>query len=185
MLILNAAFGGTSLEHWAKSARGENFEHSFVNSRIGMPYSNLRNALQCYAAQLGVRALLCDQGQNDWPEENEDLIVSNYRSWIDQARIELGFEKLAIVANRQTPSAQKRKVRAAQERIIADVSNCFAGPDYDLLEEADRTDGIHLSATGANKAAVMWAEALDAEFFKRSMPFIPASYATGEKLKSP
>ena len=34
VLIYNAAFGGTSLEHWAKSSQGVPFEHSFVRSAI-------------------------------------------------------------------------------------------------------------------------------------------------------
>ncbi|MCW5559968.1 MAG: hypothetical protein KIT22_19290, partial [Verrucomicrobiae bacterium] len=68
VLLLNAAFGGTSLDHWARSTRGEPFEHSFVRSGIRMPYINLHHALRQYATHTGVRALLADQGQNDWPE---------------------------------------------------------------------------------------------------------------------
>ena len=67
VLLLNAAFGGTSLEHWAKSARGEPFEHSFVKSELRMPYINLHHALLRYAKFTGVRAIHADQGQNDWP----------------------------------------------------------------------------------------------------------------------
>ena len=48
VLILNAAFGGTSLEHWAKSARGETFAHPFVISSIRMPYIRLEHALKKY-----------------------------------------------------------------------------------------------------------------------------------------
>lgn len=173
VLVLNAAFGGTSLEHWAKAARGHAFEHSFVNAGIGMPYVNLRNALRRYVSHLGVRAVLADHGQNDASEENEEVLVANYRAWIEQARRDLGFAKLAVVVNRQTPGGDRRKVRAAQERIIAEVPACFAGPDYDRLEEDDRYDGIHLSASGAEKAAAMWAQAVDAEFFAKAVPFLP------------
>ena len=55
VLLLNAAFGGTSLEHWAKSSRGEQFEHSFVKSPIRMPYIHLHHALRRYATVTGVR----------------------------------------------------------------------------------------------------------------------------------
>ena len=72
VLVLNAAFGGTSLEHWAKSARGEAFDHSFVKSSIRMPYVQLEHALTRYCTITGVRAILADQGQNDWPERDED-----------------------------------------------------------------------------------------------------------------
>ncbi len=178
VLVLNAAFGGTSLEHWAKSSRGEMFEHSFVNARIGMPYANLRNAFKHYVAHTGLRALLSDHGQNDWTQDNEEPIRSNYRIWIEQARIDLGFEKLAVVVNRQSVGDRKQ-VRVAQERVIREVPHCFAGPDYDTLEIDDREDGIHLSRGGGEKAAAMWAAAMDVDFLKRAEPFIPQ----GERLK--
>ncbi|MEO7098397.1 MAG: hypothetical protein ABI162_03475, partial [Luteolibacter sp.] len=54
VLILNAAFGGTSLEHWAKSARGESFAHPFVVSSIRMPYIRLEHALKKYCSVTGV-----------------------------------------------------------------------------------------------------------------------------------
>ena len=85
VLVLNAAFGGTSLEHWARSARGEAFDHSFVKSSIRMPYVQLEHAITRYCAVTGVRAILADQGQNDWPERDEDRIFANYRAWIEQA----------------------------------------------------------------------------------------------------
>jgi hypothetical protein len=136
VLVLNAAFGGTSLEYWAKSARGELFEHSFVNARIGMPYVNLRHALKQYAAHTGIRR--CSRSrQNDWTQENEELIVSNYRTWIEHARRDLGFERLPVVVNRQG-FKDKHQVRRAQERMVHEMPHCFAGPDYDTLDAEDR-----------------------------------------------
>lgn len=175
VLLLNAAFGGTTLEYWAKSARGESFEHSFVKSDLRMPYRNLRLALQRYVSLTGVRAILADHGQNDRLDPDEDRILNHYRTWIEQARRDLGFPELAIVINRQTPPDAKHHVRRVQDRMIREVSACFPGPDYDLLEPSDRTDGIHLSAAGAQKAASLWATALNAHFFQTSVPFQPPS----------
>lgn len=176
VLILNAAFGGTSLEHWAKSAKGIPFEHSFVKSRIRMPYINLHNALKRYIAATGVRAILADQGQNDWPELDEKKVFENYRTWVEQARMDLGFDELAIVVNRQTPHPNKSQIRRAQERMIRENPNCFPGPDYDNLSSQDRYDHIHLSEPGAEKGAKMWAEALDEEFFRKAKPFQPGQF---------
>ncbi len=173
ILVFNSAFGGTSLEHWAKSARGEPFEHSFVKSAIGMPYVNLRNTLQRYLAVTGVRALLADQGQNDAGEPDAGVVFGNYLAWVEQARQDLGFPQLAVVVNRQTPYPDRRAIRQAQERMIEEVPHCLAGPDYDQLAAEDRPDRIHLSATGAEKAAQFWARALNAEFFRRAIPFQP------------
>ncbi|WP_035615335.1 sialate O-acetylesterase [Haloferula sp. BvORR071] len=165
VLLLNAAFGGTSLEHWAKSARGETFEHPFVNSQIRMPYVRLEQALTKYAAVTGLRAILSDQGQNDWLERDENKIVANYKAWIDQARKDAGFPNLAVVINRQSPPDGFGQIRRVQDRMIKEHPFCFAGADYDTLEKEDTVDKVHLSEAGAKKAAKLWADALDAKFF--------------------
>lgn len=172
VLIFNAAFGGTSLEHWAKSARGLQFEHGFVRSAIRMPYINLRNALTKYVTITGIRALLSDQGQNDAGEKNAATIEANYRVFVEQARHDLGYPELAVVINRQSPGVNYPAVRTAQERMLKEP-NYFTGPDYDRLSVEDRYDGIHLSESGMRKAAVMWAEALTPAFFRNSRPWQP------------
>ena len=169
VLLLNAAFGGTSLEHWAKSARGEQFKHSFVNSSIRMPYIQLKHALTKYCAVTGLRAILADQGQNDWPEKDKGKIISNYKAWIEQARKDAGFPNLAVVVNRQSPP-NGGQIREVQNRMIKEHPFCFPGPDYDTLAKEDTTDKVHLSEPGATKAARLWADALDANFFKAAVP---------------
>jgi hypothetical protein len=173
VLLLNAAFGGTSLEHWAKSARGEPFEHSFVNSSIRMPYIRLEHALTKYCAITGLRAVLADQGQNDWPEKDEEKIITNYKAWIDQARKDVGFPGLAVVVNRQSPPNGFGQIRRVQDRVIKEHPRCFPGPDYDTLAQEDTTDKVHLSESGAKKAARLWADALDADFFRAAAPLAP------------
>lgn len=170
VLLLNAAFGGTSLEHWAKSARGENFPHPFVKSEVRMPYIQLDHALRKYIAVTGLRAILADQGQNDWPEKDAEKVFANYRAWIEQARKDAGFPELAVVVNRQSPPDGFGQIRRVQERVIREVSHCFAGPDYDTLAKEDTTDRVHLSEPGAIKAARMWADALSPSFFREAQP---------------
>ncbi len=174
VLLLNAAFGGTSLEHWAKSARGEQFEHSFVISSIRMPYIRLEHALTRYCALTGLRAILADHGQNDWPEKDEDKIMANYQAWIEQARRDTGFTNLAVVVNRQSPPGNPGLIRRVQERMIKEFPHCHPGPDYDTLAKEDTTDKIHLSESGAKKAAMLWAEALNADFFRTALPWMPS-----------
>lgn len=176
VLIFNAAFGGTSLEHWALSSQGQPFEHGFVNASIGMPYVNLKNALLTYIKQTGVRAILSDQGQNDTPQKAEDILLNNYKTWVNQARTDLGFGQLACVVNRATPYLSTNPqfhIRRVQERMIA-TPHCFAGPDYDAgLDRTDRYDNIHLALSGQMKAARLWADALTDAFFARSVPYLP------------
>ncbi len=173
VLLLNAALGGTSLEHWAKSARGEPFQHPFVISAIRMPYVRLEHALTKYCAVTGVRAILADQGQNDWPETDENKILANYQAWIAQARKDASSPTLAVVVNRQSPPDGFGQIRRVQERMIKEYPYCFPGADYDTLKKEDTTDRIHLSESGERKAARLWADALDANFFKAAMP-VPA-----------
>ena len=173
VLVLNAAFGGSSLEHWARSARGEPFAHPFIDSSLGMPYLRLEHALTRYCAVTGLRAILSDQGQNDWPEKDEPKLFANYRAWIDRARKDTGFPDLAVVVNRRSPPGDAAQIRRVQERVIREVPRCVAGPDYDTLGVGDTVDKIHLSEAGARKAARLWADALDAEFFKAVVPMPP------------
>jgi hypothetical protein len=177
VLVLNAAFGGSSLEHWAKSARGEPFAHPFVNASLRMPYRRLEHALSQYGAITGVRAILSDQGQNDWPEPDAEKIAANYAAWIEQARRDADCPHLAVVVNRQSPPGGNGSVRRVQERMIRQHSYCYPGPDYDSLGTADRTDSVHLSATGAREAARFWVEALGPQFFQTVIPMSPRSPA--------
>lgn len=173
VLLLNAAFGGTNLEHWAKSARGEPFAHPFVNASIRMPYIRLEHALTKYCAVTGLRTILADHGQNDWPEKDESKIVANYKAWIEQARQHATAPTLAVVINRQSPPDGFGQIRRVQERMIKEHPHCFAGADYDTLATEDTADKVHLSASGAEKAARLWADALDAAFFKAAKPLPP------------
>jgi hypothetical protein len=173
VLLLNAGFGGTSLQHWAKAARGEQFEHSFVKSGIRMPYINLQNAITKYASKTGVRAILADQGQNDAGEPDADIIFANYRTWVEQIRRDSSWPHLAVVVNRQTPYPDRNPIYRAQVRVLRDVPSTFQGPDYDTMAEADRYDRIHLSEAGERTAARLWEQALDAGFFRTAAPGLP------------
>ena len=173
VLLLNAAFGGTSLEHWAKSARGQSFEHSFVKSLLRMPYINLHHALRRYANVTGVRAILADQGQNDWPENDAGKVFTNYVTWVEQARADLAFPTLAVVVNRASPPGHRPIIRRVQEQMIREVPHCYAGPDYDTLHKSDRYDAVHFSASGLPHAAQLWADALTTTFFQEAIPYQP------------
>lgn len=183
VLIFNAAFGGTNLEHWAKATRGENFEHGFVKSRIRMPYINLFNAMRRYISVTGLRAILADHGQNDNGERDAQVIFNNYKVFMEAARRDLAWDQLALVVNRQT-TPTSTAIRQAQEMMIKEP-NSFPGPDYDsaMLPE-DRYDGIHLSLPGIKKAANLWCEALDRKFFDESKPFIPGKLLNSFPLYS-
>lgn len=174
VLIFNAAFGGTSLEHWAKSALNIQFEHGFVRSGIRMPYINLHNTLLKYIPFTGIRAILADQGQNDAGQKSADTIFSNYQVFMREARKDLGFPELTVVVNRQQP-VNSPQVKEAQLKMLKQPYS-FPGPNYDsAMQKEDRYDGIHLSESGARKAAVLWADVLTPAFFATVKPWTPSS----------
>ena len=92
-------------------------------------------------------------------------------TFLQQARADLGYPKLALLSNRQTPK-NSPQVRAVQERM-AKEQYCFPGADYDQLLKDDTVDGIHLSVSGEHKAAQMWADALTPRFFREAQPWMP------------
>lgn len=169
VLLLNAAFGGTNLEMWSKSARGEAFVHSFVKSDKRFPYINLKNALTKYAGVTGCRAILVDHGQNDTGEPDGARLLSYYKDFVAQARLDAGAPGLAVVVNRQTPYRTAAYIRTMQE-AMATQPGCFPGPDYDalLVDAVDRYDGIHLNESGMAKAAAAWAAVVMAAPFQSS-----------------
>ncbi|WP_234734626.1 putative Ig domain-containing protein [Tellurirhabdus bombi] len=191
VLIFNAAFGGTNLEHWAKSAQGLPFEHSFVHSSIRMPYINVKNTLDRYVRYLGVRAILCDHGQNDYQNQNVSQLLDYYKTWVAQARNDLGYAPLAVMINRATPQILPSQpnqpiikfphIRSVQEQM-SQQPNAFPGPDYDTgLASPHRPDGIHLTPDGQNRAGQLWADAVSANFLGASQPWLPGYQETAQQ----
>ncbi|MVM34974.1 hypothetical protein GO755_33410 [Spirosoma sp. HMF4905] len=188
VLIYQTAFGGTNLEHWAKSSQGEEFALFSVPPSFHMPYINLKHVIQKYVPVTGLRAVLIDHGQNDYRELDEDLLLNRYLIWVNQARTDIGQATLAAVINRQTPfltvdsnyqgDPPMRHIRRVQEKMAA-TPNCFVGPDYDTgLAVTDRYDNIHLSDSGQTKAAKLWADALTNSFFLASDPHLTEAVTT-------
>ncbi len=136
-----------------------------------MPYIRLEHALKKYCAVTGLRAILADQGQNDWTELDENKIFANYQAWIEQARKDTGIPKIAVDVIRKSPPNGVGQIRRVQERMIKEFPYCFPGPDFATLEAEDTVDKIHLSQSGARKAAQLWANALDTNFIKVAVPF--------------
>jgi hypothetical protein len=56
----------------------------------------------------------------------------------------------------------RHNVRMGQRRAVSDENGTFLGPDTDRIGYEDRFDNCHMSASGAQKQAEMWADAIDA-----------------------
>lgn len=182
ILFYGAAFGGTSLEQTYMAAAGIPFSHSFINSKVGMPYVNIRNALQTYVPMTGLRAVLALHGENDrtgaagFPKSAE-AIAYFYQYIIRQSRQDANFSKLTwVVATCSWAGGPAENVIEGQNLVITNadykasvhrkmVSSTptpfvVRGPNLDLMGNDYRIDGLHYTAAGQSVAARLWADVL-------------------------
>ena len=99
-----------------------------------MPYVRLEHALKKYCAVTGLRAILADQGQNDWPEKDEEKILANYKAWIDQALLarqsgrDYAFVILDQASGRIAGSTRFREIDAVNRSL--EIGGTWLGKDF-------------------------------------------------------
>jgi len=196
VLFINTAFAGTQIDAWVKSAQGLPAPNIFCQSCAdpnypsGMPYGNLKIALQYYGSMLGLRAVLWMQGETD----NTPLGTStdSYRDAlkfvISKSRNDTGKELSWVVS--QTSHASKfnedgsynefngPQITSAQLQVVQQMSNVFLGPNTDNIQIPRPVDGTHfrpveVPGTGKNGHQLLgeaWNEALSTDFFANSNP---------------
>ncbi|QJW92246.1 DUF11 domain-containing protein [Spirosoma taeanense] len=174
VLIYNAGFGGTNMEHNYKAAYDIPFEHGFCRYDLRMPFVNLRNLMNLYVGSTGIRAVILNHGENDRGNPT-DLIVTHHYGVIDKARQEFNKPNLAwIIALSSFVSGPFDNVRSAQLQVI-NRSNyqTYQGPDLDnISSREDRPDGIHYSPSGQRKAGELWANAITDDFLRTVQPYL-------------
>lgn len=176
ILLYNAGFGGSNMEHTYKSANDIPFEHGFIRYDIRMPYANLRNIMNLYVPSTGIRAVMLNHGENDRGNATGDIIQHHYGT-IDKTRAEFGMPNLVwIIARSSFVSAPFQNVRQAQDQVINRAGyNTLPGPDLDqITSTTDRPDGLHFSPTGQEKAATLWAYSITNSLLASITPY-PAS----------
>lgn len=163
VLMYNAGFGGTTMQHNYWAAYDIPFQHSFVRYDLRMPYANLRNLMNLYVPTTGIRAVLIQHGEND-RNNPTDSTYKYYTKVIDKVRTEFNKPNLGvIVALSSFVSVPYNNVRAAQSQVINRANyNAFPGPDLDSITTAtDRPDGLHFSPSGQANAGNRWAAAIN------------------------
>lgn len=173
VLIYNAGFGGTNMEHNYKAAYDIPFEHGFCKYSLRMPFVNLRNLMHLYVPTTGIRAILLQHGENDRGNPTETILMHHY-GVIDKARQEFNKPDLAwIVALSSFVSGPFDNVRSAQLQVINRPGyRTFPGPDLDnITSRDDRPDGIHYSPTGQVKAGERWANAITDDILRAITPY--------------
>lgn len=206
VLLMNCAYGGSSLEMWAKGIRGEKYGYfdnpdgerqpgQVFNWEKPLPYGTMRHMMQNIIAKTGLRAVLSHHGEND--RTPADQVAEYYKTLIETSRtFAPGVSWLicrSCVSGRNADGSLGKltEVRKAQEKVIQTVKDCYAGPDYDAamndlkpgadevlsLTKADRYDDLHLSVTGLRKASVLWADSVNQQI-NMFTPFTPVKPAT-------
>lgn len=174
VLLYNAGFGGTNMEHNYKAAYNIPFEHGFCRYDLRMPFVNLRNLMDRYVSQTGIRAILLQHGENDRDNPTETIVRDHY-GVIDKLRQEYPDKPALawIVAMSSFVGKPFANVRTAQQTVLDRPGyHTLPGPDLDAVSSVqDRPDGIHFSPSGQRKVAGLWANALTDALLQRATPY--------------
>ncbi|MBC7892052.1 MAG: T9SS type A sorting domain-containing protein [Sphingobacteriaceae bacterium] len=206
ILFINAGFEGTNISNWRESAEGLRTEDMYKKPNLlpeGVPYVNLRVALNYYVPILGMRAVLWHQGEADGlrnqayeyhhSESSPAVSSLQYRNdlgrIIDRSREHSGKNLSWVIAraslyrsclengvltNRNSP-----EVLQGQELVINNISNVFRGPYTDTVQAPRPSECVHFGNTPTQKGHQMhanaWEKSLDAQFFSASTPQSPTA----------
>ena len=191
VLFLNAAWFGTDIESWRASAAGQRGENIFCRTcgedayyPNGMPYGNLKLALNYYGSLLGIRAVLWIQGETDNSplRTGTDDYREKLKFVINQSRNDAGKNITWVVAQTSlVEGISSQSVLDAQAQVVQQLPNVFPGPFTDNIQPS-RYDGRHFSPNpvpGTGKSghqlhAEAWNIALTDAFFAASQPQTPA-----------
>lgn len=175
VLFYNVGWYSSAAKNWRESINGMTYSvHSgepFLP--YGMPYGNIRLAIQNYVAMTGVRAVLWLQGEAEGVfNNNADQYFNDLSAVINQTRNESG-KNLSWVISRTSYGNLTGVYQPAidgQNRVLNEVHNTFRGPNTDEIQ-MPRPDGLHFSGQGLSDLAEGWGQYLNDDFFSRSEPY--------------
>ncbi len=190
VLIFNAGWSGTGMINWQQSIDPNAVSVSAFGYTYpaGMPFGNLRLALNNYIAQQGYRAVLWHHGELDnYSENSRSGYRNSLRAVINSSRTLSGKSNLAWVVARASRfnvggnSRNWQPVIDGQNDVIGlngsdpalQLAQVYAGPATDPLEGPGvRTpDNIHFTGNGLTLLAEAWNSSLTTDFFSNSTPY--------------
>ncbi|MBC8151498.1 MAG: T9SS type A sorting domain-containing protein [Bacteroidetes bacterium] len=186
--FFNASFPATVAENWSRTAQGQpatNIFTSVVWPNL-QPYANVRNTLQYYHRQFGIRAVLWHHGESDavpyrTPSADYERHV---QTLIDQSRLDFGETIPWVVARCSiTPvgPTTSTAIVSAQNRLIQTPgNNVWAGPDTDPIQVPRPADGhfqnIPNGKQGISEFAQSWSRSLTDAFYATARPSQPRQF---------
>lgn len=202
VLFINTAWGGTTIKNWTESSDNLRTCNIYNNSSCfpdGMPYANLRIALQYYASLQGLRAILWHQGETDnlplnlQRDEYRQLMqklvnktrtdTQRYPAWVlARASRNSYFDQACLdrcagneACNNTCPRifVTSDKITGGQTDIVNTFNNnVFPGPFTDNVQPT-RPDGVHFSGDGLIQLANAWYQSMGPTFFAAALPLLP------------
>ncbi len=171
ILFYGAAYGGANSNVWRISANGQN--PGGQPGSLLFPYRCIGAALEHYVRRTGIRGILWHQGESDNGYQNEQTYFDNVKTVINQSRQQSGLARLPWMVSQVSfiNNTTDPNIINAQNRLIRDVDQVFAGPATDDLTGPDnRFDGLHFGGQGLNRLTDRWDQSLGNTFFNLSVP---------------
>ena len=171
ILFYGAAYGGANSNVWRISANGQN--PGGQPGALLFPYRCIGAALEHYVRRTGVRGILWHQGESDNGFRSEQTYFDNVKTVINQSRRQSGYGRLPWMISRVSfiDNTTDPNIINAQNRLIREIDQVFAGPDTDDLTGPDnRFDGLHFGGQGLIRLTDRWERSLSNTFFDQSVP---------------
>lgn len=174
VMFFNGASEGTGVKAWSESANGQTATNTWTGGphTPGMPFGQLKIALNYYAAMTGARAVLWHQGETDKHLSTTTADYSSYlQNVITKSRAFYGNNVgWAVARASHFLGGGSAAVIAGQNAAISSSSNTFAGPNTESIQ-IPRADGdVHFQGQGLVDLANAWNTALDNNFFNNCIP---------------
>lgn len=175
VLLYGSAQGGASSTRWRQTAEGRldiPDDQLWQGGEDLRPYRAIKATLNHYVQRTGLRAILWHQGESD-KDQSGSAYVSNLRKIIDISRQDAAAPDLAWIIARASwiSGGGDANITNAQNQVIAEVPNCFPGPNTDLYDNTYRRDGTHFLKTFYPQLAELWSQSMTTTFFQQSTPY--------------
>ncbi len=142
VVFVTVAVGGSDARSW----------------QIGGANVRFTDALEQVGRRYRVTHFLWHQGESDWGYM-PDQYAASLRQIIGAALKASPGARFWVSVATVCRNAPDRAIQAAQKSMV-DGRRVLLGPDTDQLGPGERYDGCHLSASGQEKAAALWARAV-------------------------
>ncbi|GAB3691723.1 hypothetical protein GCM10027592_09970 [Spirosoma flavus] len=186
--FFNVGFPGTVADNWSRTAHGQTATNIFTSKSWPylQPYANLRNTLQYYHSQLGIRAVLWHHGESDAVPYQTPL--NEYRrlvqDLIDQSRQDFGQSMPWVVARCSiTPSGpiSSTTILGAQNALIQTPgNNVWPGPDTDSIQTPRPAHGHFENIAGGEQGltefGLSWHRSMTDQFYNSAKPIQPQRF---------